>query len=47
MVSEDPDTVILDEHYLFRGVPPVQWNFEKGRPGTFCLNTDKRLGLAV
>ena len=43
MVSEleDVDSIIEDEDYLFRGVPPAQWDFENNRPGTFSFNTDE------
>jgi hypothetical protein len=38
--EEDPDKIIPDDDSLLRGVPPDQWSFEKGRPGTGALNTD-------
>jgi hypothetical protein len=42
-VSEEEDLtkVIPDEDGLLRGVPPDQWNFDEGRPGTGALNTDE------
>jgi hypothetical protein len=42
MVSEENlDKIIPDNDSLLRGVPPDQWNFDKGRPSTGALDTDE------
>ena len=41
MFEEDLDKIIPDDDLLFRGVPPDQWSFEKGRPTTGALDTDE------